>query len=147
QGAHQQIAPPAGEGVPPVEGNGRGGDGGHPAQYRELPAGHGGRQGRRLVVVAVSPADERPAVVVAGEDAVELVAAPGAVLRGPEIARGIEGDAEGRPVAEAPDVGVGTLSTDKGAVLRHGAVVVEAEDLAVAAGEVLCLGTGRTGVS
>src|SRR5690606_22758163 len=78
--------------------------------------------------------------VAAGLDAIELVAAARAVLGGPKIAGdGMERDALGVAVAVAPDRGQRAGSGDMGIVGRHAAVVVDAVDFAIGAGQILGL--------
>ena len=84
----------------------------------------------RRAVVVDAVGDDRPAVVAPGLDAVELVAAARAVLRGPELARHrVEREPLGVAVAVAPDAGESARAPHEGVVLRHAAVVEHAVDL------------------
>src|SRR5690606_31234497 len=92
--------------------------------------------GAERVVGAV--ADHGPAVVLALLDEVELVAALRAVLRLPERVRlGVPNETLRVAVAVAPDLRQRAGAADERIVVRHGAVVVQADDLALVAAQVL----------
>src|SRR5688572_28762097 len=83
-------------------------------------------------------ADDRPAVVLALLDAIQLVAALRPMLVRPQVA-GLRVDDEALRVAMAvaPDLRARALATDERVVRRHAAVVVEAQDLALVVRQVL----------
>jgi hypothetical protein len=84
--------------------------------------------GRAAVLHAV--ADHRPSIVAAAHDHVELVAALGAVLRGPQLTRlRVEGEALQAAVSVAPDLGERAGATDERVIRRYAPVVVQADDL------------------
>src|SRR5215510_9496961 len=84
---------------------------------------------RTGIVAAV--ADDRPAVVLVGLEDVDLITAIGSVLGDPELlGPGIEREDEIDPVAQREDLWIVALLADEGIVLRHRAVVVEAQRLA-----------------
>ena len=84
-----------------------------------------------FAAVLAAECDDRPAVVLAGLDQVELVAALRAVFGRPEGA-GVGMDCEPLQVAVAVGVDLRLVSRlpDKRIVRRHGAVVFEPQDLA-----------------
>jgi hypothetical protein len=83
----------------------------------------------RLVVVVVAVGDDGVAVVTTGQDQVDLVAALRPHLLFPEVAAGIEGDAEQVAMAVGPHGGVEALGRQR-IPRRRRPIVVEAEDLA-----------------
>src|SRR5215207_10237525 len=101
-------------------------------------SGRGRRFGDVAAVVVPAPAHQRPAVVLARLGDVDLVAAHRPVLDLPEGAR-LRMDRRGLDVAVAvgPDLRARIAAADEGVVLRHGAVRVDAQNLAQMTGEVL----------
>src|SRR6202795_4173023 len=95
-----------------------------------------GRDGAAVIMLA--PAHHGPAVIRTRGGNVELIAAHRAELALPKLAGfGVNGDALGIAVAVGPDLGLGVYLPDKGIVLRHGAVGIDAHDLAEMIGKVL----------
>jgi hypothetical protein len=85
--------------------------------------------------------DEWPAVVAAGLDEIEFVAADGAVLGGPEFpGDGVITQALHVAMAVTPDRAEGIGSVDERVVGRDAAIGGDAEDFTERAGEVLGLG-------
>src|SRR6185436_5884267 len=96
------------------------------------------RFGNGAAIVVVAPADKRPAVVLAGLGAVELVAAGGTEFDRPEGAgRGVERGALNVAMAVGPDLGLCVGTADERVVLRHRAVAIEADDLAEVTHQIL----------
>ena len=110
-------------------------------RFHALAARPGVDGGPAAVVHAV--ADHRPAVVQAGPDEVELVAALRSVLVGPQVAGlGVHEQPLRVAVSVAPDLGQGAGLPDERVVVGHAAVVVEADGDAVMVRRVL-RGVGR----
>ena len=71
--------------------------------------------------------NQRPAVVAAGDDEVQLVAAAGAMLRGPERAvHGMKIESLHMAMAEGPDAWPGAGAASEGIVRGRAAVVPHA---------------------
>ncbi len=100
-------------------------------------AGDAGADLAAAVVLAIG--DHRPAVVLAGLDAVDFVAALGTVLVHPQLAVGGQHRALRAAVAPAPDGRKGVGAGGEGVVGRDAAVLAHAHDLAQVAAQVLCL--------
>src|SRR5690606_13022892 len=97
----------------------------------------------RAAAVLDAVGDDRPAVVAPGAHDVQLVAAAGAVLHGPQLARSrVQGRALDVAVAQRPDLGPRARLADEGIVRRDRAVGVDAHDLAQVAAGILGLGPG-----
>src|SRR4029077_2656358 len=100
--------------------------------------------------------DERPAVVVASHDEIDLVAALGTVLLLPQLAVSpVDGETLRIAVAIRPDFGTGAGFVDERIVGRRGAVTRNPDDLAevvverlrhVAVGEMLAIGEEQRAV-
>ncbi len=101
--------------------------------------GCGLRAGDRIPGVLDAVGLLRPPVIHPFLDQVQLVAAPGSVLHDPEPPLGIEGGGLHVAVAERPDLRLRVLPIDEGIVIRHGAIGLDAEDLAQMAVEALCV--------
>src|SRR5690606_24449476 len=93
---------------------------------RPLRLGSPDRPARVLLAVR----DQRPAVVPAGQDPAQPVAAARPVLDGPEPALWVERHRLDVAVAERPDLRPRILLADERVVLRHGAVRRDAQHLA-----------------
>ena len=121
-----------------VEGQARGGDGRPPQDLGPLEflEPRGVRHPHAGVLPAVG--GNRPAVVAAGEDDVDLVAPLRGVLAGPQRSiLGVEGQTELIAVAHRVDLGQIAGLADEGIVGRRAAVVVQAHDLADVLGRIL----------
>src|SRR5690606_2520299 len=86
QRGDEEVVFPSRETVARVEIDAADGERGCPVNDRRLHAFAGGFGGDGRAVVIHAVGDDRPAVVAAGLDAIELVAAARAVLGGPKIA-------------------------------------------------------------
>ena len=95
-------------------------------------------------LIRAPQAHERPAVVAAGHEHVDLVAAVRAVLALPDLTRaGMHGEPERRAVTEREDLGPVAVAADERIVARHAAVLVEPQDLARVRARVLRVAAGR----
>jgi EAL domain-containing protein (putative c-di-GMP-specific phosphodiesterase class I) len=111
----------------------------HPVVQRLLHAVLAGDAGADLAAaVVLAIGDHRPAVVLAGLDAVDFVAALGTVLVHPQLAVGGQHRALRAAVAPAPDGRQGVGAGNEG-VVGDAAVLAHAHDLAQVAAQVLCL--------
>src|SRR5688572_5222917 len=129
--ADERVALPIRELVARVDREARGCDRRHPVDDRILESF--ARKPFRLprAGIRAARADERPAVVHAGLQYVDLVAAVRALLALPELARRRMHDETLRAaMPERIDLGLVALAAGKGIVSRHAAVVVQAQDLA-----------------
>ena len=139
QPAHEHRAPPLCEAVARVDHQSRRGDRGHPVVHGRLhPLALGAHVDPRSAPVVDPVAHDRPAVVPARQDQVDLVSALRAVLVEPEVAGlGMEREALRVAVAVAVDVLERALGSDERIVGGDAPVVVQAHDHAVVGGEVL----------
>src|SRR5688572_6499821 len=134
----EEIALPLGESLARIEGHARRRDRRHEVDDRR---GHAlGLKAAGLIRPGVGAAetDERPAVVAAGLDDVDFVAAVRAHLGFPDrLRRLVPDETLGRAMAERVDLGPIAFLADERVVLRDRAVGVVAEDLAAQAHLVL----------
>ena len=138
EGAEEQTVFPCRKAAAGVEGDRASGDRRHPIRDGLIHAGLRSVTGNGSSVVIHAVGDDGPAVVVAGFDDVEFVAAAGTVLGFPEFAsNGTEGEALGIAVAVAPDRFDSSVSIDEGIVRGHTAIFVNAIDLAIGMREFL----------
>src|SRR6187549_2963955 len=129
QRAEERVVLPALELVAGVENETRRADRRHPEHPRVVHARLRPRN-RRPGVVATGRG-ERPAVVVARLEDVDLVAAERPDLGFPELTgHGVVREAVYVAVAEGVDLGQRALASDEGIVGRDAAVVAQAQDLA-----------------
>src|SRR5690606_4538412 len=138
QATDEEAAAPAGESVAGIElGTGRCYDG-IPVVLRLLEAAWSRRcVAHRVAGVFQAVGLDRPAVVLPALDQVELVTAARAVLDDPEAALRVECGRLHVSVTARPDLRLRTVLVHKGIVVRHGAVRVDAQDLAEMAVELL----------
>ena len=88
-------------------------------------------------------ADDRPAVVGARFDQIELIAAARTVLDGPDLAAcRIDRERLGIAMPVTPDLGPGISAPDEGIVLRDAAIRIQARHLAEIAAQILRLPHG-----
>ena len=105
--------------------------GGCPVDQRVDHPGTTGLVGDARPPVFHAVSDLGPTIVLAGLDQVELVAAAGTVLVGPDVsARGIQGKTLDIAVAVAVDLGSRTLSIDDGVVGMRASILGQPQDLA-----------------
>jgi hypothetical protein len=104
EGSEEQTVFPCREAAAGAEGDGASGDGRHPIGDGLIHVGLRGVSGDGSSVVIHAVGDDGPAIVVAGFDDVEFVAAAWNVLGFPEFAgNGADGEALGIAMAVAPD--------------------------------------------
>ena len=138
QGADEDVALPRREQVAGVDGEAGGGDGGQPHHDRRLVAVAGRVRRDPRAGIEAPEAHQRPAVVAAGLEDVELVAAVGAVLVLPDVpGPGVQREAEGVAVPDGVDLRPVARLAHEGVVVGHRAVVVEPQHLAAQAHGVL----------
>src|SRR5690606_17636739 len=94
--------------------------------------------GDPAAVVVIAVRDQRIAVVRAAPDEVQLVAAARTHLNVPEPPFAVERETERIPVPQGPDLRGDAALLGERIVLGHGAVIVEAHDLAEVRPHVLC---------
>src|SRR5512134_3615448 len=83
----------------------------------------------RAEAIVDAVGDDRPAVIGASADYVDLVAALRPVLVGPQLTRlGVQRRALDVAVAEREFLGLPAGLADEGIVLRHAPVIVQADD-------------------
>src|SRR5712691_1022809 len=142
QRADEQVAAPGREQVAGVESHSGRRDRRHPIPDRLLHAFLLCALVNLGAAVVDAEADHRPAVVLAGLQDVDLVAAARSVLVLPDlVGRGMAGEALRVAMSVTPDFGLGARLADERIVGRHRAVGPDADDLAEMVGEVLCLVT------
>src|SRR6266571_389754 len=130
QSAGEEVSLPGGKPVARVEREARCGNRRDPEDNRlfhpflEHPVVHARAE------IEASRVDDGPSVVLSGMEDVDLVAAIRPVLAFPDIAgERIHGQADHVAVAHRIDLGPITRATDKRIVWRHGAVVLQPQDL------------------
>ena len=144
QRAGEQVALPLGEGVAGVEHEPGRSDGRQPEDRRFLHPFGPEALGYAHAVVVAAVGDHGPAVVLAGFDRVQLVAALRGVLRGPGlVGLRVEREAHLVAVAHRVDLGLVPRHADERVVVGHAAVEPQAERLAGVAVRVL----GQLGVA
>ena len=95
----------------------------------------------RMALVIDAEGGEGPAVIAAGTNQVQLIAALRAVLVGPELAGGaIESETLRIAVPITPDLGPGAGRGDEGIVLGHRSVGLDAHDGPGGVGQILRTG-------
>jgi hypothetical protein len=88
--------------------------------------------------VVASEAHDRPSVIAAPQDDVDLVTPIGAVLVVPERAGlGMDDEAERIAMPQGVDFGPMVLAAHEWVVARNAAIVLEAQDLPAQAGRIL----------
>jgi hypothetical protein len=130
-GADKDIALPVWETIASIDDHSRDGDGWYPHHDRRFHAFPRRvlRNARPRVITA--KANYGPAVIAAGENDVDLIAAVGAVFVIPQSARfGMDHQAEGIAVAKRVDVWPVAGTIREGIIGRRRAVVTQAENLA-----------------
>jgi len=138
QRRHQQIPPPAREGISRGEGDARGCDRRHVVVDRLLEAVPVGADADLPSPVLLPVRDDRPAVVAPGAQDVDLVAALGTVLGFPHLAGlGVQSQSLRVAVTPGEDLGTRPGATDEGIVLRDRPVRTDAQHLTEVAAEIL----------
>src|SRR4051794_5272095 len=139
QRRQEQAAAPAWEGIAVVEGNAGGADDRRPDLERVLHSRRRAQVGDDRAIEVQAVRHQWPAVVAAGADDVDLVAAAGPELRLPQAAGpGIEGKALRVAMAVGPDFGPGARVVEERIASRWAPIPLQPQHLAREIIKALC---------